>query len=122
MRIPNLDDYRNLNMMTDRETVCDFMEPKPAVPETWHPSQRSTKGWWFLCSIAGRDMEWQPCVLDLQKLHEVEALLTDDGWIDYQNRLAAAVKGVNPIDAINKLIHASVEQKTAALAHVVRNP
>lgn len=119
VRITDLSYYQNI--MNNVETICDHMESKPPVPDSWYPSQRSPKGWWFMVAIAGKGMDWYPCDLTLDRLHEIEALLTDTGWIDYQNHLFAAIGPVTSFsEGINKLIHASLELRIAALAKVLR--
>lgn len=107
--------------MNDQELVCNFMEPRPALPDYWADTQSSPDNWWTLIAIAGGSMKWWPRTMDLEALHKVEENLSDEQWMVYQNNLFDQIGPVASFsEGINKLIHATADQRTGALAKVLR--
>lgn len=94
---------------SDEEVICEWMEPGREIPGNW----MQYIGW-------GRG--WRPCTLTLDRLHEVEARLTDEQWKPYIMKLL-------PWQSLNKLyveqlfclLHATAEQKIKALAAVIQS-
>lgn len=105
--------------MTDQEVICAWMEPQPLLSEGAMQEARQPYPYWWTVhdEIAG---EWQPRILALDALREVEARLTYAQWSDYSHGLGFASFG-EPVVRAKLLIHASAEQKIEALAAILRN-
>jgi hypothetical protein len=117
--------------LTDAEVVAQFMEPKPNAldPSISFTGARSPEGFWIWYVRPARwEFDWNP-VFDetfgclererLAFLRLVEARLTPDEW----SRYMAAVPPSSDLirfSVIKALLHASAEQKLAALASVIR--
>ncbi len=104
--------------MTDQEIICTFMariyDGKPGYcVDTRTP-------WWE--PDPNRQMELVPVTLTLDKLHLVEARLNDDQWWFYQRALCPIEEG-RPmmVSTLKACIHATAEQKSKALAAVLRS-
>lgn len=104
--------------MNGAEIVASFMEPKPALPARYSPGRLSDSGWWELVPIDGGGMEWCPAALTLDKLREVQARLTTEQRMAYYLQLWPVCPPVG-IEGCWALLHASAEQKVAALAELL---
>jgi hypothetical protein len=95
--------------MDDAEVICTWMEPRPpdGVMKLAH--------WWYWVF---ENSCWIPQWLTLDRLHQVEARLTDEQWLDYQTRLNRA--GDPGVLWCKRMIGASAEHKTLALAAILR--
>lgn len=96
--------------MSDEEIICTWMEPPTTA--------RFPERWWY--AIGSKR---QPCTLDLDALHEVEARLTYHQLLQYQqlllNQQIFMLMQVNYED-LWRLLHASAADKIKALATVLR--
>lgn len=104
--------------MTDAEIICEFMEPKPASSERGKhvPADR----WW---DWDLRSPEWFPVELTLDKLHDVEAKLTDEQWRHYEKLLAHGHWDNGPASLlfiVKAHVHADAATKLRCLAAVLR--
>ncbi len=108
--------------MTDEEIICTFMEPRP------NPNNPASRWWRYISKTGGGWRIEGPAKLDLDALREVQAGLTEEQWRVYESRLVGGVwdQMGNPYQQQNqyrlnmKIAHATAEQKTAALAAVLR--
>ena len=109
--------------MTDAETICDFMEPRPDKgPFDFHPWLGSTPdGWWLSTSGWDLDATWKPRSLSLDALHLVEARLKDEQFWQYVLRLIPRRTMASSEAGMRALIHATADQKIKALAAVIRD-
>jgi hypothetical protein len=113
----------DLSAMTNAEALCDFMESGPTKgPFDFRPwRSNSPMGWWKAypdSSECPAPNEWVPVKLTLGRLHEVEARLTEEQWWLYESELSRVARHLN--STALGFIHASAEQKIAALATVLR--
>jgi hypothetical protein len=99
--------------MTDAEVICEFMEPKPTTPQPVGLYDESPGGWWTLHPDG-----WVPNCDSLDRLREVEARLTEEQWLRYVDAL---IDHMPEFPRKGEIIHASAEQKIAALAAVIRS-
>jgi hypothetical protein len=100
--------------VSNEEIICTWMEPKPTM------SEAMAEGWAF--RWWGRDRK--PCrQLDLDALREVQERLTDEQWADYEdgilNQWSATADRYRESTA-KFCLHATPEQKIAALGSVLR--
>lgn len=92
------------NNATDAEVICGWMEPQPSY------------AWWKWEHGA-----WAPGNLSLDRLHLVEAKLTDPMWRVYWGILEEAwAMSESALAREWYAVHASAEVKLAALAAVIR--
>lgn len=63
------------DQLADAEVICEFMEPRPVLPDCYCHLLRSPKEWWILVPTLGGGMEWLPDQLTLDRLWEVEEAL-----------------------------------------------
>jgi hypothetical protein len=106
---------------SDEEIICTWMETRPKYVSQGQPGWIEDDQWnahhrwwkWFV------DKDWQhlPVDLDLDALWEVEERLTGEQWGEYSGLLMDP-RGVNHT---RFLLHATAEQKTKALAAVLRS-
>jgi hypothetical protein len=122
--------------MTDAEVICAFMEPiskwtNAAKKQGIGPDGHRTWVWW----------EWRPMTdpfifpkrLTLDRLREVQERLTDAQWESYEEQMTGQ-QVFDEMDGVYRspkfprgwsverfLLHASAEQKIAALAAVLRD-
>lgn len=103
--------------MTDEEVICEFMEPKPVgeapLSCTYRGDLLSDGGFWQADEYT---TVWHRSELTLDRLHEVEARLTDEQARQYHQLLNESPDW----EIHNYLWHAKAEQKIAALAAVLR--
>jgi hypothetical protein len=105
-------------LMSDEETICEFMESKPEM-------RQDDAVWWrwgWVPRIGSSLFQppgycWLPVRLTLDALHKVEAKLTDEQWDRYSSEFDY------PASARNRksLLHATAAQKVKALAAVLRS-
>jgi hypothetical protein len=116
-------------VLSDAEVICGWMETKlSSGPFDYRPWRSvSPRGWWTV--LNGRKLsitpnEWYPVDLTLDRLWEVEERLTDEQRQRYSTHLAGC-----SIDTLRRCVdyadlwdlhHATVSQKIAALATVLR--
>ena len=109
---------------TNREVIASAMEPAPALPSAYSYQLPSPLGWWILGETMHGGMRWYPNIHTLDRLRRVEERLTDAQWRDYRREFRGVVERPNgtwPLgDRIKDALHASAEQKIAALASVLR--
>lgn len=106
--------------MSDAEVICRFMEPKPPK-KSLPPCVLSIHQfrWW-----ANTAIEWIPKRLTLDLLREVEQKIIAStlpppvGYVDWADRIDTAI--CRMLASSHYHWHASVEQKIAALAAVIR--
>jgi len=108
---------------SDSSLVCGLMEPMPELPMYWCGTQRSPFHWWELVAIAGGGMAWYPERLTLDRIHEVENVLTDSQKQRYMSHVASpkGLKGKFYDDAW-VFLHATTDQKINALAATIGRP
>jgi hypothetical protein len=101
--------------MTNKEVICTFMEP---FPDPKYGNAKSV--WWPLAMKFATDrlLPRYTRELDLDALHEVEARLTDEQWIEYGSLIN--LSGNQNHYYMKRLIHASTEQKIKVLTAVLR--
>ena len=100
---------------TDEEVICEWMEPdyRKTYANAGDPSKG---GWWKRGQIC-----WFRVDLTLDRLHEVEARLSDEQWQQYREELCFAWQAMEPhYDLAKMYIHATAATKIAALAAVIR--
>ncbi len=120
--------------MTPEEVICEFMEPArdlEAKPfdadmvenilnaQCMGTPSHSPGGWWvYYCDYQQQEKVAQSCrELDLDALHEVEARLTEEQWRHY----TVAFWKLYPDSCNTKgTLHATAEQKIAALGKILR--
>jgi hypothetical protein len=106
------------NKMSDEETICSWMEPKPY-------DFTNDVNWWA-CRVTCGIYIFTPRQLDLDALHEVEGKLNWRQWRDYEMSLGEVIERsidptMRPAGAnVKDFIHATVQQKITALAAVLR--
>ena len=99
--------------MTNEEKICEWMDPVPGFRGVDYPY--SVKGWW----IREAGEEKHPAPLTLDRLHEVEARLSDEQWDTYAELLHDQW-AKDPLRGLWRYyIHATAAQKIAALAAVI---
>ncbi|MCE5309605.1 MAG: hypothetical protein LLG20_18370 [Acidobacteriales bacterium] len=109
--------------MTDAEVICEFMEPRPTKRPNEYALGQCHRDWW-----AGTITErWAPVfeVCDpieyLGRLHEVEAQLTEEQWLDYKCALLEGVPHSTwHMASFKASVHALADQKIRALAELIR--
>lgn len=102
--------------MTNEEIICEFMEPRSHErPGQTTPKALLGSPWWDWAISYGAF----PKSLTLDRLHEVEARLTDEQWVNYIAELLLGtyddITGTH-----RRLVHASTTQKIKALASVLK--
>lgn len=100
--------------MSNEETICAFMEPKPRHKPVGCMKQYH---WWIYRAMT--HPYWFPVPLTLDRLHEVEERLTDEQWSNYANALVDTFHQRFPRFA--EVIHATAAQKITALAAVLES-
>lgn len=104
--------------LSDAEIVCEFMEPRPIDRWGGNPWR-----WWTWLGLCPHHMHCDghptSAVLTLDRLHEVEARLTDEQWMKYTDSLVLRLR--EDMDGPRTLIHLSADQKIKALASVLRS-
>ena len=104
--------------MTDAEMICTFMSgPKPEYPKD---GAGVINSWWLTTTTgydAGDKDIVEPCELNLDALHEVEARMINMGYrSQIDNTITLEVWRTASKASI---WHATAEQKLAALANVL---
>lgn len=94
--------------MTDAEMICTWMEPKPLESSNWWDGPD--------CQVLAE--RW-PTKLTLDKLHDVENLLTPEQWPVYLAALSPS-SDLMCMSTIQALVHSSPFVKIRALAAVLR--
>ncbi len=103
---------------TDTEFIASAMESRPSMsPGEWDEESTFRPDWWQPSDEKGG--EWQPEPLTLDALQLVESVLTDSQWSHYHALLLISTF-VDGQPKWRGLIHATAEQKIAALATVIR--
>jgi hypothetical protein len=105
--------------MTDAEVICAFMESRPEfVPIDYGgPKEDRWEHRWWKWYAAGSPPRHLPVALNLDKLHEVEARLSEGQWESYRDYMAASAPHGDGYERF--LLHADAEQKIKALAAVI---
>ena len=108
--------------MSDAEVICTFCEPRPEGEPTAH-LMKTLKFWRVV--FASSPTRWTTMPLTLDRLHEVEARLTDEQKDRYSFALSLEVRSINGPSAFYRselfpCFHADAEQKIKALAQVIR--
>lgn len=107
------EEQSELDKLSDAEVICEFMEPR----RPWEGPWWKIRGPWD--DVATPDNSRHvPRTLTLNECHEVEGWLTDEQWRAYRNAILRGADMMGPW--MVRLIHATAEQKTAALASVLR--
>lgn len=112
--------------MTNEEIICGWMQPRPRDGDAEDDGK-----WWRSHNTAicfGEHWITVPADLTLDRLHEVEARLTDEQWEGYIGILAGVPikRALSTHDYYldhmdeRELVHATAEQKIKALAEVIR--
>jgi len=106
--------------MSVGEIICAFMEPKPLgeafLSQTYRGDVFTDGDFWMADEYT---TVWHVAPLTLDRLHLVEARLTDKQWPVYVAGLSKD-SDIMRMGAIFGLIHATAEQKITALAAVIR--
>jgi len=99
--------------MTPEEIICEFMEPRPSfdVINSWR--ECSSVRWW---RFYNGNTVWIPILLTLDRLRQVEERLTAEQWDKYE---VAMIRIVRKGRSHQDMLHASAEQKIAAMAKVI---
>lgn len=106
----------DVSTKTDEEVICEWMEPKPEDLNP-HVGLLVSKGeWWYRYTL---DKTWTACKPNLDRLHEVEARLTDEQWERYLDQLVDD-DAISGYQTERDICHATAAQKIAALAAVIR--
>lgn len=125
--------------LSDAEVICSFMEPHP---KALHGGARSVGGWWVRAVLhvgmgaAYKQIRqaqdgsrctdiigpWKPRILTLNECREVQERLTDEQWAEYRGwfMVEHQLEG-HRVPFGTYLLHATAEQKTKALAAVLRS-
>ena len=117
-------------MPSNAELLCGFMEKRPEMgPLDFRPwRSNSPARWWVAANPTTEDNspnEWRPVSLCLNRLREIEAKLTEEQWQRYYDGIWVEWQVVTQTTGRMRLLgmfllHASVEQKIAALAQGLR--
>lgn len=107
--------------LSDAEILATFMEPKPERTSANIPLA-ATNWWVWKWSAKGQQYRAWPnddMLGSLDSLRLVEARLSDEQWMAY---LAALAGTGDPfrLSVMRAAVHASAEQKSAALAEMLR--
>lgn len=109
-------------MLSDAEVICQWMEPKPKTicGSLEHTAALRSIKWWIVKprgAHLGEPVDWTPCLLGLDRLHEIEAKLSEEQWLNYVDALITLMP---KFPRKGEIVHASAEQKIKALAAVLR--
>lgn len=105
-------------MPSDEETICEWMQPKPV--RVWSRDSGGRE-WWSAVWSSETGWQFHPILLTLDALWEVEERLTEEQWRKYESMSVGWWSdGPKIISGFRAAVHATTEQKIAALAQVIR--